>query len=111
RSSARSLLNSSCFSFRGRHMGSMSLMHWLVVLAIILVLFGAGKLPRVMGDFAKGIKAFKSGMKEQDEEEAAAAAAPPQVPPPAGTATSTAAPATSTAAAYSGVASPPRDQR
>jgi len=92
-------------------MGSMSLMHWLVVLAIILVLFGAGKLPRVMGDFAKGIKAFKSGMKEQDEEEAAAAAAPPQVPPPAGTATSTAAPATSTAAAYSGVASPPRDQR
>ena len=33
-------------------MGSMSLMHWLVVLAIILVLFGAGKLPRVMGDFA-----------------------------------------------------------
>jgi sec-independent protein translocase protein TatA len=71
-------------------MGSMSLMHWLVVLAIILVLFGAGKLPRVMGDFAKGIKAFKSGMKEQDEEEAAAAAAtaaPPQVPPPAAAAT------------------------
>ena len=68
-------------------------MHWLVVLAIILVLFGAGKLPRVMGDFAKGIKAFKSGMKEQDEEEAAAAAAPPQVPPPAGTAASTASPA------------------
>ena len=71
-------------------MGSMSLMHWLVVLAIILVLFGAGKLPRVMGDFAKGIKAFKSGMKEQDEEEAAAAAAaaaPPQVQPPAATAT------------------------
>ena len=55
-------------------MGSMSLMHWLVVLAIILVLFGAGKLPRVMGDFAKGIKAFKSGMKEEDEDEAAATA-------------------------------------
>ena len=57
-------------------MGSMSLMHWLVVLAIVLVLFGAGKLPRVMGDFAKGIKAFKSGMKEEDE---AAAATPPRV--------------------------------
>jgi len=90
-------------------------MHWLVVLAIILVLFGAGKLPRVLGDFAKGIKAFKSGMKEQDEEEAAAAAAPPQVPPPAGTATSTAGPApanavATTATAYSG-ASSPRDQR
>jgi sec-independent protein translocase protein TatA len=70
-------------------MGSMSLMHWLVVLAIILVLFGAGKLPRVMGDFAKGIKAFKSGMKEEDE--TAATAPPQQVPPPAGTASATAA--------------------
>jgi len=47
-------------------MGSFSLMHWIVVLAIILILFGAGKLPRVMGDFAKGIKAFKSGMKEPE---------------------------------------------
>ena len=69
-------------------MGSMSLMHWLVVLAIILVLFGAGKLPRVMGDFAKGIKAFKSGMKEEDE--TAAASPPAQVTPPAGVAASTA---------------------
>ena len=70
-------------------MGSMSLMHWLVVLAIVLVLFGAGKLPRVMGDFAKGIKAFKSGMKEEDE--AAATTTPPaQVTPPAGAAASTA---------------------
>ena len=70
-------------------MGSMSLMHWLIVLAIVLVLFGAGKLPRVMGDFAKGIKAFKSGMKEEDE--AATASSPPaQVTPPAGAAASTA---------------------
>ena len=70
-------------------MGSMSLMHWLIVLAIVLVLFGAGKLPRVMGDFATGIKAFKSGMKEEDE--AAAASSPPaQVTPPAGAAASTA---------------------
>jgi sec-independent protein translocase protein TatA len=67
-------------------MGSMSLMHWLVVLAIVLVLFGAGKLPRVMGDFAKGIKAFKSGMKEEDE--AAATTPPAQVTPPAGAAAS-----------------------
>jgi len=63
-------------------MGSFSLMHWIVVLAIILILFGAGKLPRVMGDFAKGIKAFKAGMKDE-EEEAENAAAPAQVPPPA----------------------------
>jgi sec-independent protein translocase protein TatA len=62
-------------------MGSMSLMHWLVVLAIVLVLFGAGKLPRVMGDFAKGIKAFKAGMKEEDE--ATSSPPPAQVTPPA----------------------------
>jgi sec-independent protein translocase protein TatA len=73
-------------------MGSFSLMHWIVVLAIILILFGAGKLPRVMGDFAKGIKAFKAGMKEEDEAEAPAA--PAQVPPPAATATATTAAAT-----------------
>jgi sec-independent protein translocase protein TatA len=62
-------------------MGSMSLMHWMVVLAIVLVLFGAGKLPRVMGDFAKGIKAFKAGMKEEEEEPVTVA--PAQVVPPA----------------------------
>jgi sec-independent protein translocase protein TatA len=48
-------------------MGSFSLTHWLVVLVIILIVFGAGKLPRVMGDFAKGIKSFKAGMKDDDE--------------------------------------------
>jgi sec-independent protein translocase protein TatA len=69
-------------------MGSFSLMHWIVVLAIILILFGAGKLPRVMGDFAKGIKAFKAGMKEEDEAEATAS--PAQVPPPTAAATSSA---------------------
>ncbi len=58
-------------------------MHWMVVLAIVLVLFGAGKLPRVMGDFAKGIKAFKAGMKEP-EDEAAATEPPAQVSPPLG---------------------------
>jgi sec-independent protein translocase protein TatA len=69
-------------------MGSFSLMHWIVVLAIILILFGAGKLPHVMGDFAKGIKAFKAGMREDDEP----APPPAQVPPPVAAA-STAAPA------------------
>ena len=84
-------------------MGSMSLMHWLVVLAIILVLFGAGKLPRVMGDFAKGIKAFKSGMKEPEDE--VATSPPPQVQPPTGAATSTA------GVGNSGVYDRPRDNR
>jgi sec-independent protein translocase protein TatA len=68
-------------------MGSFSLMHWMIVLLIVLLLFGAGKLPRVMGDFAKGIKAFKAGMKDEEDDEAAA---PPkqQVPPPSSTASS-----------------------
>ncbi len=61
-------------------MGSFSMMHWMVVLLIVLLLFGAGKLPRVMGDFAKGIKAFKAGMKEPEDE--AVAPPPPQVKPP-----------------------------
>ncbi|MBF0306671.1 MAG: twin-arginine translocase TatA/TatE family subunit [Alphaproteobacteria bacterium] len=48
-------------------MGSFSLWHWIVVLIIVLLLFGAGKIPRLMGDLAKGVKAFKSGMREDDE--------------------------------------------
>lgn len=39
----------------------------LIVLVIVLIVFGAGKLPRVMGDFGKGIKNFKSGLKEEEE--------------------------------------------
>lgn len=45
--------------------------HWeiLIVLVIILVVFGAGKLPRVMGDLGKGIGSFKKGMAGEDEME------------------------------------------
>lgn len=49
-------------------MGSFSFWHWAVVLIVVLIIFGAGKLPAVMGDLAKGIKNFKSGMKEEDEQ-------------------------------------------
>ena len=66
-------------------MGSFSLLHWMVVLLIVLLLFGAGKLPRVMGDFAKGIKAFKAGMKDEDDE-----VTPPQVKPPSSSTTASA---------------------
>jgi sec-independent protein translocase protein TatA len=48
-------------------MGSFSMMHWLVVLLVVLLLFGAGKIPRLMGDLAKGIKTFKTNMNENDE--------------------------------------------
>lgn len=44
----------------------ISIWQILVVLLIILILFGAGKLPRVMGDLARGIKSFKSGLKDED---------------------------------------------
>ncbi len=47
-------------------MGSFSLWHWLVVLAVVVLVFGAGKLPRAMGDIAKGVKAFKKGLSEED---------------------------------------------
>ena len=50
-------------------MGSFSLAHWLVVLCVILIVFGAGKLPRVMGDFAKGIKSFKANLRDADAPE------------------------------------------
>jgi sec-independent protein translocase protein TatA len=54
----------------------MSIGVWQVVLilAIVLIIFGAGKLPRVMGDVAKGIKTFKAGMKEELEDEKASPA-------------------------------------
>jgi sec-independent protein translocase protein TatA len=50
-------------------MGSFSVWHWLIVLVIVLVLFGRGKIPELMGDFAKGIKSFKKGMSDEDTPE------------------------------------------
>ncbi|HUZ71773.1 MAG TPA: twin-arginine translocase TatA/TatE family subunit [Stellaceae bacterium] len=67
-------------------MGGLSIWHWLVVLGIGALVFGGkGKLSSVMGDFAKGIKAFKAGMKDEDVTEA-----PPQVPPPGAATTASA---------------------
>lgn len=47
-------------------MGSFSVWHWLIVLVIVLVLFGRGKIPELMGDVAKGIKNFKKGMTDEE---------------------------------------------
>ena len=47
----------------------ISIWQIVLVLVIILILFGAGKIPRIMGDVAKGIKSFKAGMKEGENEE------------------------------------------
>jgi sec-independent protein translocase protein TatA len=54
-------------------MGTFSIWHWLVVLLVILLLFGSGKISGLMGDLAKGIKSFKQNIKEDEKPETAAA--------------------------------------
>lgn len=49
-------------------MGSLSIWHWLLVGVVVLVLFGGGKLSGLMGDAAKGIKAFKNGLKDDEDD-------------------------------------------
>ena len=49
-------------------MGSLSIWHWMIVIVVVMVLFGGrGKISGLMGDFAQGIKAFKKGMAEDDK--------------------------------------------
>ena len=57
-------------------MGSLSIWHWVVVIAVILLLFGRGKISELMGDVAQGIKSFKKGMAEDDTANADPAADP-----------------------------------
>jgi sec-independent protein translocase protein TatA len=58
-------------------MGGLSIWHWIIVIAVILLLFGRGKISELMGDVAQGIKSFKKGMAEDDT----AAANPPKSEP------------------------------
>ena len=74
-------------------MGSLSIWHWLIVLAVVLLLFGgSSKISTLMGDFAKGIKSFKKNMAEDDDASMQATArtpgsiAAPGVVPPVDTA-------------------------
>ena len=48
-------------------MGSLSIWHWIVVIGVVLLLFGRGKISDLMGDVAQGIKAFKKGMQDDDK--------------------------------------------
>jgi sec-independent protein translocase protein TatA len=48
-------------------MGSLSIWHWIIVIAVVLLLFGRGKISDLMGDVAGGIKAFKKGLAEDDD--------------------------------------------
>jgi sec-independent protein translocase protein TatA len=54
-------------------MGFGSPIHWIIVVALIVLLFGSGRVSNLMGDVAKGIKSFKKGLAEDDE-----APAPPR---------------------------------
>jgi sec-independent protein translocase protein TatA len=58
-------------------MGSFSLVHWVILILVVMLLFGRGRISDLMGDFAKGINSFKKGLAEGDTP----TAAPP--PPPA----------------------------
>ncbi len=61
-------------------------LEWIVVLIIVVIFFGVGKLPKVMGQMGKGVKAFKEGMNETDTEKAQKAI---DVTPPAAAQAST----------------------
>ena len=59
-------------------MGSFSIWHWMLFLAVALLLFGGkGKISDIMGDVAKGVKSFKKGLADDDEEKPAQAPRPP----------------------------------
>lgn len=58
-------------------MGMTSWVHWVIVIAVIALLFGGrGKLSNLMGDAAKGIKAFRDGLKDEDAPKGEPAALP-----------------------------------
>jgi sec-independent protein translocase protein TatA len=48
-------------------MGGLSIWHWMIVLVVVLLLFGTGKVSNLMGDVAKGIKAFKKNMADDTD--------------------------------------------
>jgi len=66
-------------------MGFGSIWHWIIVLIVVLVLFGRGRVSEIMGDFGKGIKSFKEGMADETKPAPppAAPVPPAQIPPAA----------------------------
>jgi|SRR3954471_754134 sec-independent protein translocase protein TatA len=49
-------------------MGLGGISHWIIILVIVLLLFGAGRVSNIMGELGKGIKSFKSGMEDDEDE-------------------------------------------
>jgi sec-independent protein translocase protein TatA len=47
----------------------MSALHLMLVLIVVFVIFGAGKLPKVMGDVGKGVRNLREGLKGEDEQQ------------------------------------------
>lgn len=66
-------------------MGFGSIWHWVIVLVIVIVLFGRGRVADVMGEFGKGLKSFKQGMADEDNKPASPP--PAQITPPEATPT------------------------
>jgi sec-independent protein translocase protein TatA len=60
-------------------MGSMSIWHWLIVLVVVIVIFGTGKLKNAGSDLGKAVKGFKDGMKTDEEHANSANPANPAV--------------------------------
>jgi sec-independent protein translocase protein TatA len=65
-------------------MGSFSIWHWLIVLAIIVLIFGTKKLRNLGGDLGGAVKGFKDGMKSESEKSAEAAVSKGEIPPTTG---------------------------
>jgi sec-independent protein translocase protein TatA len=49
-------------------MGGLSIWHWLIVMVVVLLLFGTGKVSNLMGEFGKGIKIFKQNVASDDDD-------------------------------------------
>jgi sec-independent protein translocase protein TatA len=60
-------------------MGSMSIVHWMIVIAVVVLLFGRGKISGLMGDVADGIKSFKKGIQEEEPSASASVSPEPQI--------------------------------
>jgi sec-independent protein translocase protein TatA len=67
-------------------MGSMSIVHWMIVIGVVVLLFGKGKISGLMGDVAQGMKSFRKGLQEDEPVETPPhnIQAPSEISPPVG---------------------------
>ena len=63
-------------------MGGLSIWHWMIVLVVVLLLFGTGKVSNLMGEFGKGIKSFKANVADDGKKPDASMAEPQPIPNP-----------------------------